>query len=342
MGNNIMLLEGCNLSCPYCFASKYVQGSDKGVITIENFKKALDFILKTDNYIGLIGGEPTLHPKFEEILKIVLDERRLEHATLFTNGVVMKKYVPLLSHEKIHLLVNVNSPKDIGQDRYNKIIEGLDDLIVNHYKKNVSLGINLYSNNMDIDYIVELLQRYNLKSLRVAIVVPPESERKKINVIDYYKSMMPIFMKLTRKLYEIKVVPNLDCTGLPKCVPTPEETEFLKKFWELEKDTGGYCNILDGHSCGAVVDIDTKLNAVRCFGMSNHDVVSISQFNNVKELKDYFNNTVEGIARNIPASPQCLQCSEFLTKRCGGGCLAFRSDKIKKAREMIVNNFKVV
>lgn len=70
---NIFLTRKCNLKCPYCFADEFVNQKNQDV-TLENFKKILNFI-KVDktSKVGLIGGEPTLHPKFNEIL----DKRNL-------------------------------------------------------------------------------------------------------------------------------------------------------------------------------------------------------------------------------------------------------------------------
>jgi len=66
---NIMLTKRCNLKCPYCFAEEFVNKSGDD-ISIENFKVALDFALTNPHeQIGLIGGEPTLHNNFKEILE---------------------------------------------------------------------------------------------------------------------------------------------------------------------------------------------------------------------------------------------------------------------------------
>ena len=68
---NILLTNVCNLQCPYCFANYYTHDIAEE-ITLESFKKALDFIASSNNQnekIGLIGGEPTLHTQFGEILE---------------------------------------------------------------------------------------------------------------------------------------------------------------------------------------------------------------------------------------------------------------------------------
>lgn len=71
---NIMLNDYCNLDCSYCF-TKSAYCNNINNITINNFKLALDFILKdNEELIGLIGGEPTLHSNFEEIVQLAVNE----------------------------------------------------------------------------------------------------------------------------------------------------------------------------------------------------------------------------------------------------------------------------
>lgn len=63
---NIMLTDTCNLKRPYCFANEFVN-IDKNEISEQNFKKAVNFILQDGSCdaIGLIGGEPILHSRFQ-------------------------------------------------------------------------------------------------------------------------------------------------------------------------------------------------------------------------------------------------------------------------------------
>lgn len=47
-------------------------------ISLENFNKAVDFVTRTGPVsIGLIGGEPTLHPDFEEIFFRLLEKEKI-------------------------------------------------------------------------------------------------------------------------------------------------------------------------------------------------------------------------------------------------------------------------
>ena len=59
--------HGCNLNCEYCFAGKgEYGGEDKGLMSLETGKKALDFLVKNSGTrhnleVDFFGGEPLLN-----------------------------------------------------------------------------------------------------------------------------------------------------------------------------------------------------------------------------------------------------------------------------------------
>ena len=69
---NIIITNYCNLKCPYCFASEMLNDPNKKNISESELKRILAWLEKSPPpSIGLIGGEPTLHPDFANILSIV-------------------------------------------------------------------------------------------------------------------------------------------------------------------------------------------------------------------------------------------------------------------------------
>ena len=73
---NIAITNYCNLNCPYCFANKFID-SEKQSLNENQLDKILDFLFysKLNKYkyrIGIIGGEPTLHPQFQDIVNKIV------------------------------------------------------------------------------------------------------------------------------------------------------------------------------------------------------------------------------------------------------------------------------
>ena len=152
---NIMLTYRCNLHCSYCFANEFVN-KEKTDISLENFQTALEFLTRSgETHVGLIGGEPTLHPDFQNFMEILIANQKVSGITVYTNGLLLDQYVPQIVHPKVRVLVNCNSPQIIGEKSYSIIKSNLDVLIGQYYMKDrVNLGINLFSNDLDYTYIL--------------------------------------------------------------------------------------------------------------------------------------------------------------------------------------------
>ena len=122
---NIAFLNYCNLQCPYCFANKFITEEEKQLITKEQLLTILDFLGQTPcNRIGIIGGEPTLHPCLAEYIDICFDKLYdLKNVTIFSNGIYLDKYLnSFKNHSALSSLINLNAPNTMSESNYNSII----------------------------------------------------------------------------------------------------------------------------------------------------------------------------------------------------------------------------
>ena len=326
---NIMLTYKCNLNCTYCFADEFVNKKEQD-ITLENFQKALKFIKTSNNKsVGLIGGEPTIHPLLPEFLEMIIFDKEIEDAVLFTNGLILEPFVRQLTSPKMRLLVNCNSPKDIGEEKFELLKNNLDLLINDYYMKGkITLGINLYSNDLDYKFIIDLLNRYDFDHLRISLTVPNTTNYYK-NVIGYFKSRKSYLLKLFSELEKYKILPNYDCNVPPPCIWSADEKKHFEDI--LEKNEVKKTNLVGAHShCVPVIDILPDLFAVRCFGFSDFLKVPINEFENLEDLKRYFLFHIDSNAYRICNSADCSRCYYRRTFRCSGGCLAIKKDKLKE------------
>lgn len=344
--SNIMLNKACNLRCPYCFANEFVNNPEsmkkhKNNISEENFRIALDFVVRSgETYVGLIGGEPTVHPEFEKLLNITLSNPNIHNVTLFTNGINIDKHFHLLNNEKLALLINFNSPNDIGEKNYQKLLKNLDYMIKELYMKDrISLGINMYKPDFDYMYIVEALKKYKFPHVRTAIAVPNTNEKKDFNAIEYFKEMKPRVFEFFGELLKIDCMPTYDCNLMPVCVTTPGEKKWLEQFWRMEERAKRRCNITDNPNCAMVIDILPNLEAVRCFGMSDFIKADIRDFNDIGELCGFFHNQIDALSYMIPTTDQCKNCYYRKTRGCSGGCLAFKAKQTKYMSNFIEKKY---
>lgn len=333
---NLMITKQCNLKCRYCFANEFVN-QQNDIMTYENFLKCLDFLqTNPKERIGIIGGEPTLHPELKQMLVRLIDSP-FQSVCLFTNGILLDKFFNELRNSKFQILINLNSPEMIGEKLYNKIINNADIMINNLYMRDqIAFGLNVYSPDMDYQYIFDVLKKFGQKKLRISVAVPNLESNREIDPLDYFNNMKPIVMEIVYKLLELGVAPWFDCNYIPNCIFLDEEMQTLNRYESILK----HSNILQMNSiCSPVVDILPDLQVVRCFGMSDYYKVNLNDFRNIDEIKRHFLAKVDGLAYHILPNSNCNDCIEYISGKCSCGCYAYRSSKMKKLDSIIEQEF---
>lgn len=342
---NIMINEACNLRCPYCFANEFVNNVDGEKenneskllnMSFTDFKKAVDFIMTNPNErIGIIGGEPTIHPQFGQFMEYLVWNQKVNNVILFTNGTYPEHLNDLLNHEKIRILFNCNSPEFISEKQFGAMVRNLDITINRlHMKDRVTLGINMYKVDFDYSYIVDLLEKYEYGYVRTSITIPNTTDKRSIDMIEYFKMMKPSVFRFFRELFRKDILPNYDCNIMPLCVMSQQDIIWLKDSQQniMRKRGNLRANLLDSSNCKPVIDILPNLDAVRCFGLSGEEKIHINSFQTIKDLENYYFNHFDVFAWNVFSSELCKTCEMRMKMFCTGGCLAFKVNKIENAR----------
>ncbi len=320
---NIMINEVCNQKCPYCFASEFVN-IRKNDISFDSFVKAVNFILtekeeEQRGRIGIIGGEPLLHPQFDEFVKYLVDREDIKRITIYTNGVLIDDHLDILLNDKVGLLINVNSPNDVGLENFNRTKNAIELLVSKYQKHNrLTIGLNIYD-NIDYSFFVELAEKYKMRRVRLSIVVPAYGQTK--NGFEHFMALKNKVLEITKALLVRDIKFGFDCNWPVQCMWTEEEIEDLKLM--------GLCSNtidlipLNYSRCSPVIDILPDLNAIRCFGLSDKTKMPIEQFNSISELKQYYLKNVDRFLVQNPLLDKCHECDLYKSK-CYGGCLANR------------------
>lgn len=309
---NIALLNYCNLSCPYCFANEFIE-EKKQIITLEQIDKILNF-LKTSNdknmRIGLIGGEPTLHPQFKEIILKCYNftkQHNYRPPLVFTNGIELEPYIKYFN--QIRGLININEPKIIGLEKWNKIKKNLKILNSLDLQKNINIGINIYPDIQDFSYIFEIATKYSFNNIRCSIVAPT-CNFSYFKKDEYYYYMKNIFIKFVQQAAQLKIKINLDCNKIPICYFNETEKEIILQ------------NCIHFSSfCQPVIDITPDFKATSCFGTYNP--IDLNQFQNLEQLERYFLfHDIQPLTIKNKIG-KCKNCEKIDLFSCQGGCLAF-------------------
>lgn len=321
MSNNIYLTKKCNLKCRYCFASEYTDKVQEE-ITIENFKKALSFIKRDSSHIGLIGGEPTLYSKLDEIIDILIKDEKINEVFFYTNGLNLNKY-PKLQDNKFNILINCNSQEEIGKNNFECLIENLNH-ISKIKKGKISLGININEKITDYSYIFELLKIININVVRISYAVQNETKENTNDVMDSFFKIKPIIISFYEQCIEKNVIPNLDCNSLPYCILDSKDKKIIMKIYNLSKSNYsiGKANIFP-NSCTPIIDIFPDLTVGRCFGLSKYIKVKMDDFANISQIENYFIKKIDKNVKSVFLTKNCKECKYKLIDKCNI-CLSYK------------------
>jgi MoaA/NifB/PqqE/SkfB family radical SAM enzyme len=329
---NIVLSSKCNLNCKYCFAKDYIK-SENEKFSLDNFKKAVNFIkTKEDERIGIVGGEPFLHPDFDKILDILEQDIDINNVIIFTNGIFIKKYLNKLKNNKFNLLINCNYPEDIGKD-YDVLKKNLIALQKSGIK-NITLGINLYSSLKNYNFIFDLLKTVNLHELRFSFAFSKEQKNNTKNIFDLYKKIKPFWLEFIEKCISEQIVPVCDCNPIPDCLLDDYDKNIAIKIMLMAKKYNTDYTLSTAKLCPPLIDIFPDLTAVRSFCYSLDEKISINKFQNLEHLREYFYNKIDVYNELTLLDKKCLNCIIRLTGRCCI-CPVFKSKKSFKLKKMI-------
>lgn len=206
---NILLNNYCNLKCEYCFANEVI-AEEKQNISLEDFQWLIDFLWRSglDN-IRLIGGEPTLHPQFADLLCEAGRHPFIKEIHLFTNGTYNDRIGFLLhlvaKEKKMSVLLNYNDPQVIGEEKNATILRNIKNLAQAGII--TTLGINFYKPDQDYSYLLEAASKYKLR-IRWSIVVPNTEEKKNDDVSTYFSAFIPLIRQFLQDCAHLKLYPG--------------------------------------------------------------------------------------------------------------------------------------
>ena len=301
-----MLTDYCNQNCSYCFAKKMM---DKGIgnISTENFKKAVNFIIKSgEKKIGLIGGEPTLHPDFLKLIDYVIG--KVKTTLLFTNGIIRKsvsKKLGDIEDEGFSVLLNLNDKAAYSARQLDLIEHTLTCL-----GEKISLGYNIHTTDFDLKFHREMIMKFGLsRELRVGLASPIAGK----GVKDFFqpsddKKVAKALIKNAGILEEKDVLLALDC-GFYMCMFTTAQLGML-----TEK-AAGFRSL-----CDPILDIDLDLNVHRCFPTTGVATKKLLDYKNTQSVRKDFLERFEAL-KIMGNEGKCLTCKYLKRKQCRGWCL---------------------
>lgn len=247
----IEITNNCNLNCSFC--SKITR--KKKYMSLEEYKKILNKIKDYTNYIYLhVKGEPLLHPKVIEMIKLA--EQYNLKVNLTTNGVLFNKYAKELGKcnnlNKINFSLHSENNKD-------------------NYLENIFNNIKYLSTKTTVIY-----RLWTLKDNKL--------DKKSTEIVDKIKDYYNLS---TETVERIKREKNIK---IKSTIYVDKDNEFEWPTINSHKSCG-FCYALKTHIAilvdGTVVpcclDSDGIINLGNIFDKSLEDIINSDRYKSLKE-----------------------------------------------------------
>ena len=270
--------------------------------------------------IGLLGGEPLLHPDFGYFCDRLRDDPRAHAVVVYTNGRLLHNHLHSMSAEKFALLVNCNEKAFYGEAEFAKLRDNIARSVEQLSTNNVLLGLNVFKEGMALDDLLSMLREFGMHKIRLSLAIPNGVNRQAHR--KQYDTMKAELFRIFRAFAEEDVLPVFDCSRIPMCYYSQDEIALLKSLFKTRlRDT----NLLTASTaCRPVLDIYPDLTVCRCFGYTELHV-NLLDFRNTEDLSNYFFNKVDKYRFDGPR-PECKTCYLNSTMNCMGGCMAYKTE----------------
>lgn len=121
----------CNKNCLYCSRyNRHIRTDQRFFMDLDFFEKALDSLVGWPTRIGIIGGEPTLHPQFKEMCLILQKKYPKEKLGLWTTGgIKYEEYKELITQTFGFLAYNEHNDYQQSTCRHQPITLAIKDVV---------------------------------------------------------------------------------------------------------------------------------------------------------------------------------------------------------------------
>ncbi len=312
----------CNLNCSYCFASQGKYKGERGLMSLEVGKRALDYLVENSGTrynleVDFFGGEPLMN--FDMLKELVAYARSIEKKhnknfrfTLTTNGLgINDDVIEFANKEMSNVVLSLDGRKEIhdryrvdynGKGSWERIVPKFQKLVEARGGKDYYMRGTFTHANPDFLEDIKTMLDLGFNELSMEPVVCEAGDASELT-----KEDLPIIMDQYEKLANLMI--EREKEGRP--------FTFYHYMIDLK---GGPCIYKRISGCGS----GTEYMAVTPWGdlYPCHQFVGDEKFKLGDIWKGVDNTAVreEFFSCNVYAREECKDCWAKLY--CSGGCAA--------------------
>lgn len=256
----LMVTNRCNHKCKFC----YVRKEGEQVIDLSLSRKLKDFLIERKNdfsKVHLLGGEPSLYPYLEELVKILSDNGY--NILMESNGAKLndKKLVSYLIKNNVsHFILGFHDIDEkilLEQTNSNYAFKEIYEAIHTIIRMGGKVCVNLVVNTFNYQRLIKLckfLYENGVKEYLFSLAIPPLHIKYDpmafiINFQDLYPHLNSavVFLKQKKTLIKIQYFPYC----ILKDLKIYRESSFMNKYYVIDETGHVYLNNADCtyHSC---------------------------------------------------------------------------------------------
>jgi len=272
---------------------------------LQEFETILTYLEPGRDWVSLLGGEPTLHSRFKEIVQDLVDSGY--DVWIFTNGTTpqLRNGTANVPEGRVRGMLNLNELESYTADEMAELEANCREL-----GERLCLSFNIYGSRFRWDHLRAAVQKWQLaKVIRLGIAQPIRNTTNVFLPEEEMDSTCRRIVEMAEDLAEDGISLNFDC-GFRVCA-----------FSAIERGILAECGTRFSFTCEPVLDIGPGLEVWRCFPFSGDHRVKLTDFDSIKQLEAYFSGLwSEG--RSHGNTGACDTCDNKRAGTCHGGCLS--------------------
>lgn len=315
--------RNCNLSCQWCYAYEYTHTENQ--MDVELAKKLIDISISVGSKsFFLIGGEPTIHPYFFDILKYIIKSK--SDIIVVTNGIMLEnddfcEKIEKLSYDRLHFGISLKGSSENEYIQFCKngawhlVLQGLDNC--DKYNFSYSLSYVLTPENVKhLNSFAQRIKDYGINK-NISLIICNDTITCNGDVVKNSCHPLEIDKLLSEKYKDVCEILN-EKISLHQTLPLCQVNKEMLDYMISKNKVTTSCHVHKRN--GLIFDTDGSIllcNNLAGFRLGKFGV----DFCDAKTLQSFWDSEYAVKLYNQFTSMPSQECQECnISSLCGGGC----------------------
>jgi hypothetical protein len=280
---------------------------------MENVQRVIEFLQRSNfpNF-RVMGGEPTLHPQFNEIIQLAIAANM--RVDVLSNATWSERTADLFDRipsKYLMFLLNIDHPDNYTANQWALIQRNLSRL---KGRGGITLSFNVFEKQPRSDYVLDLATRYDFKYVRLSLSLPVMDAGNVYLPIEELSEVAPFVMQFMLKAESKGVSVQFD-NAVPLCIF--DEAQLGKLLLH------GVYDLSRNVRCNPIIDIGPDLTIWSCFCLSPLKNRRLDEFQTLAEAQAYYSKVWSAYQDTTYPMEKCYTCIYREKWGCQGGCLSY-------------------